>query len=126
VPDFDALAHRMFGAFGAGDVATMRDCMTEDMVGWITNARGGSDKVEGRENYLSRIPSVDDAEGRADVVQVLPIDGETMLVMAEIHAARKGRTLHNFGGFLARVRDGRIAELWMVDAKPAESDAFWA
>jgi hypothetical protein len=34
--------------------------------------------------------------------------------------------LHNFSGQLLRFVDDRLAELWMVDAKPAESDAFWA
>ena len=67
--DSEGLARPMFGAFGRADSTdVMRDAMTEDAVTWITNAEGGSDRVE----------------------------------------------------------DGRIAELWMVDAKPAESDAFWA
>jgi hypothetical protein len=28
--------------------------------------------------------------------------------------------------FLARIRDGQIAQLWMVEAQPAHSDEFWA
>ena len=71
------------------------------------------------------MPSLEGAEGHVDVVQVVPIAADRMLTMIEVHAARKGRTLHNFAAFLTRVDDGRIAELWMVDAKPAESDAFW-
>jgi ketosteroid isomerase-like protein len=46
--------------------------------------------------------------------------------MLEVHAARAGRALHNFSGQLLTVRDGAITELWMVDALPAESDAFWS
>lgn len=46
--------------------------------------------------------------------------------MVEVHAERDGRTLHSFAAHLLRLADGRIAEWWMVDAKPAESDAFWA
>ena len=39
---------------------------------------------------------------------------------------RRGRTLHNHAAFLARVRQGRVTELWMVDALPADSDEFWS
>jgi hypothetical protein len=34
--------------------------------------------------------------------------------------------LHNFAAHLLQVRNGRIIQMRMVDAKPAESDAFWA
>ena len=46
--------------------------------------------------------------------------------MVEIHAARRGRTLHNHAAHLLSVRDGLIHEWWMVEALPAESDAFWS
>jgi ketosteroid isomerase-like protein len=127
VSDFEGLARRFFGAFGSDDsTEVMRAAMTEDAVSWITNAEGGSDRVEGREGWIARVPSPEGAEGRVDVVQVVRVDDDHMLTMIEVRAARKGRTLHNFAAFLARVQDDRIAELWMVDAKPAESDAFWS
>jgi hypothetical protein len=127
VSDLEGLARRFFGGFGRDDATeVMRNAMTEDAVSWITNAEGGSDRVEGREGWIARVPSLEGAEGRVDVVQVVPIGADLMLTMIEVHAARKGRTLHNFAAFLTRVQDDRIAELWMVDAKPAESDAFWS
>jgi ketosteroid isomerase-like protein len=52
-------------------------------------------------------------------------DGQ-VLAMVEVHAERGDRTLENFAAHLLRVEDGRITEWRMVDAKPAESDAFWA
>jgi ketosteroid isomerase-like protein len=124
--DLEGLARRFFGAFGRDDdIEIMRNAMTEDAVSWITNAEGGSDRVEGREGWIARVPSLEGAEGRVDVVQVVGVDADHMLTMIEVHAVRKGHTLHNFAAFLTRVQDDRIAELWMVDAKPAESDAFW-
>jgi hypothetical protein len=44
----------------------------------------------------------------------------------EIHARREDRSLHNFAAHLLRVADGRITEWGMVDAKPSESEEFWA
>jgi hypothetical protein len=47
--------------------------------------------------------------------------------MVEIRAGRGGRELHNFGAFLSRIDgEGRIVDLWMVDALPAYSDEFWS
>jgi hypothetical protein len=58
--------------------------------------------------------------------QPVAIGEDRVLAMVEVHAERGERTLHNFAAHLLRLEDGRIAEWWMVDAKPAESDAFWA
>ena len=46
--------------------------------------------------------------------------------MVEIHARDGDRSLHNFAAHMVRVSDGRITELRMVDAMPADSDAFWS
>jgi hypothetical protein len=45
--------------------------------------------------------------------------------MVEIRADQAGKRLHNFAAFLARAPAGAIAELWMVEARPAYSDEFW-
>jgi hypothetical protein len=36
------------------------------------------------------------------------------------------RRLDNFAAHVLRVADGRVTEWRMADAKPAESDRFWA
>ena len=46
--------------------------------------------------------------------------------MVEIRAERGGDRLHNHAALLARVAGGRVTHLWMVEAQPAHSDAFWA
>jgi hypothetical protein len=55
-------------------------------------------------------------------------DGGARQVTADdyVDAARGGRTLHDFSGQLGRAADGKLVSLTMVDAKPAESDRFWA
>jgi hypothetical protein len=69
------------------------------------------------------LPSVD---YRVTLTQppVMVDDGRVM-IMVEVRAAKSARTLHNFAAHLLRVADRQIAEWWMVDAKPAESDQFW-
>jgi hypothetical protein len=63
--------------------------------------------------------------GSLDVTQLVAVDAERFLAMVEIRAERNGMTLHNFAAFLGRTAGGQVHELWMVDARPAYSDAFW-
>ena len=44
--------------------------------------------------------------------------------MVEVRAERPGRRLHNYAAHVLRVRDGKVTEWRMADAKPAESAAI--
>ncbi len=96
---------------------------------YITNASGGTDLVEGKEAFLGRFPDFAAMADsfRATVTQVHEIDDWSALVMVEIQAERRGRSLHNFAGLLIRLSaDGRMTEYRMVEALPEESDRFWS
>ena len=54
------------------------------------------------------------------------VDDSSVLVMVEVRAAKSGRTLHNVAAHLLRVTNDQVTEWWMIEAKPAESDQFWA
>ena len=118
---------RLFDRYAAGDVDGVGDLLAEDVIAHVTTSDGGVDRVQGRAAYLARLPDLGSAQGGLTVTQVVGVDDERALSMVEIMARRDGRDdLHNVAGFLARVADGRVTELWMVDAKPAGSAAFWA
>jgi ketosteroid isomerase-like protein len=124
-----AVANRFLAAFSAADFDAMRATLAEHLVAYVTNAEGGMDRVEGREAYLGRVEAMDLPSARFSVEPTqppVPVDRDRVLVMVEVRAERGGRSLHNFAAHLLRVADGRIAEWWMADAKPAESDAFWS
>lgn len=120
------LARELFEAYGRGDLSTVGSTLADDLVAYVTSSDGGFDVVEGRDGYIERLPDLRAAGGRLDVTQVVEIDPERVLTMVEIRARRKGRDLHNLAAFLARVQDGRIKELWMVEALPAYSAEFWS
>ena len=124
--ELEAVARGFFEAFAGGDVDGAAARLAPDLVAWVTNADGGVDEVRGRDAYRARIPDMDSAEWRIDVTQVLAIDAERVLTAVENRAHRHGKDLHNFAAFLARVADRQIAELWMVEARPAYSDEFWS
>ncbi|HEY6531611.1 MAG TPA: nuclear transport factor 2 family protein [Acidimicrobiales bacterium] len=122
-----AVLDRFLGAFEQGDLAAVRDVLDDDFVGRVTSADGGTKELTA-EQYVASIAAMDvpTAELTLSVPDLTAIADDTMLVMIEVRAARNGRTLHNFSGQLARIRDGRILELSMVDALPSESDEFWS
>jgi ketosteroid isomerase-like protein len=114
-------------AYGVGDLDAMRAALADGFVGYVTNAASQAERVEGREAYLARLPVLATADATASMTQTVRVAPDQALTMVEVHAQRSGRKLHNFGAFLSRHDgDGRITELWMVDAKPAYSDEFWS
>ncbi|MGD9712760.1 MAG: nuclear transport factor 2 family protein [Thermomicrobiales bacterium] len=124
-----AIVERFLAAFGAADMEAMRDLLAPDLVAWVTNSDGEMDRVEGRDGYLERIEAMDlpAASFRVELTQApVPAGSDLVLALVEVHAERGASTLHNFAAHLLRLEDGAIAEWWMADAKPAESDAFWS
>jgi hypothetical protein len=116
----------MVAAYAAGDRESMAAALSESLVAYVTNADAGVIEVRGAAAYMG-LMSGGDAEYSADVTQVVSVSPSQVLGMVEIKASRQGRTLHNHAGFLAVFdADGRIDEVWMVDAQPAYSDEFWS
>jgi ketosteroid isomerase-like protein len=122
------VARRLIAAFGNADLDGVRDLLADDLRAYVTNAEGGVDEVIGGADYVERVAAMDlpSAQFRLDVTQVVTVRPELVMVMVEVHAARGGRTLHNHAAHLLFMREGKVAEWWMVEALPAESDAFWA
>ncbi|MDQ5834613.1 MAG: nuclear transport factor 2 family protein, partial [Actinomycetota bacterium] len=91
----------------------MRSMLDEDVVAYITNAEGGQDRVEGRDEYLGRVEAMDLPSARFSVELTqapVAVDAEQVLLMVEIRAQRAGRSLHNFAAHLLRVAGGRVSE----------------
>lgn len=126
MPALEDLARGFFGAYASGDRESAAALLAEDVVSHVTNAEAGVEMVRGRDEYMRRVPDLRRADGSLEITQVVPIDDERVLTMVEIRARRGEMELHNFAAFLARVRGARIAELWMVDARPEYSDRFWS
>lgn len=124
----ELVARELIEAFGAIDLDRMRSLLADDLHAYITDSEGGVFEVHGPDEYLGRVRAMDlpTAEFRVDITQSVSVRPDQAMVMVEIHAARGDRTLHNHAAHLFFVRDGLVCEWWMVEALPAESDAFWS
>ncbi len=121
-------AMRQFvAAAQSGDTASMRSLMDDQFVGYITTAEAGV-RSANRDEYVASIEAMDvgSAALRLDVPNIVAIPPDGVLAMIEVHAHRSGQSLHNFSGQLGRFTNGRLRELWMVEALPARSDEFWS
>jgi ketosteroid isomerase-like protein len=123
----ESVVRELIEAFCAADTQRMRSLLADDLRAYITNREGGVDEV-GAEEYLRRVAAMDlpSTQFKLTVTQTIAPRPEMVIAMVEVNAARRGRTLHNHAAHLLFVRDGLVAEWWMVEALPAESDAFWS
>ena len=123
------VATSLLQAFNDGDLDRMRELMDPAMVAWVTDASGEAEAVTGADAYLDRIAAMDLPAVRYRVGPTqspVAIEEDLVLLMVEVHAERDDRRLDNFAAHVLRVADGRVTEWRMADAKPAESDRFWA
>ncbi len=121
------IARSLIDAFCAIDTQRMRSLLADDLRAYITNRDGGVDEV-GADEYVSRLAAMDlpSAQFRVEVTQAIAPRPGMVIVMVEVNAARGGRTLHNHAAHCLFVRDGLVVEWWMVEALPADSEAFWS
>ena len=121
---------RFLTAFNDGDLDGMREVLADDAVAYVTAPDGQTVRIEGADGYLEAIGAMDPASANYRVAltqPAVPTDDRHVLAMVSVQARRGSRTLENFAAYLVGVDGaGRVDELRMVDAKPAESDAFWA
>jgi ketosteroid isomerase-like protein len=113
-------------AYVSCDFEAMRSLVSADVVAYVTSADGGVFQVLGRDAYLAAMPDLTGVRIEMTVTQSVAVSDDQALAMVEIRADREARTLHNFATFLVRAREGRLVEVWMVEAEPAYSAEFWA
>jgi SnoaL-like domain len=123
----EQVARALIEAFCALDTDRMRSLLADDLRAYITNRDGGVDAV-GADEYIRRVEAMDlpSAQFTVTVTQAIAPRPAMVILMVEVRAARGERTLHNHAAHCLFVRDDLVSEWWMVEALPAESDAFWA
>jgi ketosteroid isomerase-like protein len=123
------VATRLLQAFNDGDLDRMRALMDPELVACVTDAAGEAQPVTGADAYLDRIAAMNlpAVSYRVTLTQApVALEDDLILLMVEVRAERDGRRLHNFAAHVLRVRDEKVTEWRMADAKPGESDRFWA
>lgn len=120
---FTAFVH----AFENVDAGAMRQLLSPNVQMGITNAQGGVDVVTGIDKLLQRITSIpyEKVDFRLDITQVTTTGKDQVLGMVHVTAHYQAAHLQNFAAFLCQAHAGRLTHIWMVEAEPQKSDAFW-
>src|SRR3990167_3416710 len=114
-------------AFAQTDYEKLEKLLAVDVISYVTNAQGGVNMLKGRDALIQSIQAVDYKSVKPDIsiTQLLKINENQGMVMVEIKAQRKGKTLHNFAAHLINTKQDLISEIRIVEALPAYSDEFW-
>ena len=106
----------------------MEEILAADLIAYVTNSKGGVDKVIGRSAYMQHfyamdIPAADKMQLR--ITQMVSIPPDQILMMLEVNAKKYGKTLLNYAAYLVKFNNKEIQEIWMVEALPEYSEEFW-
>jgi ketosteroid isomerase-like protein len=124
-----ALIDRFLRSFNSRDLPAMRAALADDAVAFVTGPDGNPLRLDGADMYIAALEAMDLASVDYSVALTqapMRVSDDQTLIMTEVRAHRENTTLQNYAAHLLRVADGKIVEMYMVDAKPSESDAFWA
>ncbi|MFD4637518.1 nuclear transport factor 2 family protein [Lentzea sp. NPDC058436] len=123
-----AVVTAYFEALESGDLATVAAQFADDVV-WhqpgdnqFSGLHRGSDAVGAMIGGMMAV-----SEGTFSLRRNAPLGVNGDLVAGSVHwtATRPGAEMDGVGVDLMRVVDGKVAEVWLFTADPAEEDAFW-
>lgn len=117
-----------FEALEAGDFATVAATFADDVVWHQPGANRFSGVHRGSAavgELIGGMMTV--SEGTFTLRRNAPLMVNGDIVAAPVHwtAQRAGAEMDGVGVDLMRVADGKVAEVWLFTADPAEEDAFW-
>ncbi len=123
-----ALLRNGYEAFNKGDMATLREMFSEDMV-WhvpgnnlLTGEHRGRDAVFA---FFARIAELSGGTYRAELHDVLAND-EHAVGLARATGNRQGKQLDTRDVAIYHVRNERITEAWTFTEDQRVTDEFWS
>lgn len=123
------IARRFLEAQNAGDVATIRELLADDIV-WhvpgknlLSRDYNGLAEVAG---FMARARELSGGTVRTEPITYLGGD-DYGIALVRVYAEREGRSLGGqFQAFTYRIVDGKIAEFWFMVEDRYAVDAFWS
>lgn len=121
------LVRKGFAAFQTGDMATLKELFTDDVV-WHSPGRHqvagdfkGTDEVLGT---FKRIFELTNGTFKLEMHDLLAND-EHAVVMVHATAEREGRTLDDNSVQVFEIADGKVKEQWLYPGNVYATDEFW-
>lgn len=122
------VARSYFQAIQTGDLGTVGKLLDKDVVWHQPGANRFSGVRQGRDDVFQMLGGMMEAsQGSFAIDKVHSLMGNGELVAATIHfAGRHDKASMAMDGVdLLRIKDGKIAEVWLFSGDPAAEDIFW-
>lgn len=123
-----AVATKYFDALESGDFATVAATFADDIVWHQPGANRFSGEHHGSVavgEMIGGMMTVSEGTFTLQRNAPLMVNGSIVAVPVRWTAKRSDAEMDGVGVDLMRVADGKVAEVWLFTADPAEEDAFW-
>ena len=122
-----AAVDRMTKAVFENDRATLAEVFTPDLAFHVRGPLPTPGDHAGVDGFLHTIGTIFERTGGDVKIEQLACTAEGQWATEWEHAVlgRNGATLETNNAFIYRFDGGRIAEMWMICAAPAEAASFW-
>ena len=122
-----ALLRRGYEAFARGDLETVRETFSEDVV-WLTPGIVFDPEYKGVERsleYLTRLFELSGGTFKAEPEMFLA-DGDHVAVVEHVTGKREGKGLDSHVVHVFWFRDGKVVEVTEYQSEPMKTQPFWS
>jgi len=121
------LAKVAWEAVSAGDVDTLAEVCSEDLV-WHASGRGPRSGTHGgRDAVMDYLASIgDDADRFDSTLQQILVGDDLVVVLFQVRGFRLGRELDTGFILIFRIEGSQLVEVWSVPRDQYAVDEFWA
>lgn len=121
-----AVVQRFVDAMVARNVGAVADCFADDVVFHIAGRNPLSGDYRGKVDVMTRLfQRWEEAFGGLEIdVHDMLTNDRHVVVLSDRRASRGARNVRMRGASVFHVRDGRIAEAWLLEWDPYAIDEF--
>lgn len=122
------LIRRGYEAFGTGDMATLNELFSDDLVWHVPGHNPLSGDFHGKDEVFSSFQKVGELSGgtlKLDVHAILA-DDEHAVALTHSTGQRDGKTLDDNTVQVFHLKDGTVTEQWLYPGDVEATDAFWS
>jgi ketosteroid isomerase-like protein len=124
----EEVIRRFADAMVARDVGGIAECFTDDVVFHIPGRNSLSGEYRGRQRVLTHLfQAWEEAFGGLEIrVHDVLANDDHVVLLSDRRARRDDRSVDMRAASIYHVRDGRIAEAWLMEWDPYAIDEFLA
>jgi uncharacterized protein len=122
------LVRRGYEAFATGDMATLNELFSDDLVWHVPGHNPLSGDFHGKDEVFSSFQKVGELSGgtfKLDIHAILA-DDEHAVVLTRSTGQREGRTLDDKTVQVFHLKDRKVTEQWLYPGDVGATDAFWS